>query len=284
MPHPIFDNWWGHFGLFAIILLGFFCTALACVGTCVLLAVFSPDGNGETGVSSPVAGIEVNDTPTNTQTATISAELENTPELTNTPTATSTTVASDTPAPTRTPEATRTPTPTSTPSHTSLPTATDTPIPTTTPTATNTPTATELPRPSNTPSPTTGPSRAVELYAAEIFESGMTLSEALANISFLASDPQFFDEEWRFDVALQIAIIQLVHEDVKQMDVPPEMVDIHRKIVDGTQDCSKSMDYLASGLDNFNVSDVEKATELMDSCADKIVEATEMIEDYLSDF
>lgn len=98
-------------------------------------------------------------TPTNTSTVTRTPTITNTPTLTLTPTITDTPTITNTPTNTNTPTITNTPTntftPTDTPTRTNTPTNTNTPTDTLTPTITNTPT--DTPTRTNTPTSTNTP-------------------------------------------------------------------------------------------------------------------------------
>lgn len=162
------------------------------------------------------------------------------------------------------PEATATPTPTDTPE------PTDTPIP---PTETPEPTATAA-----------GPSLEVQQYAQLLAEETDTLTSSLHKLSELLMDLDVSDQDWLDATVHEMATIKIVHQSILGMDVPANMAAIHVMVLDGTLDCSKSMDKLAEGVDNLDMEALEKAIELMNSCGEKMAQAGAMTDEYMNQF
>ena len=176
-------------------------------------------------------------------------------------------------------------TPRHTPTYTSTPSPTDTPVPTDTPQPTSTPEPTKTPVPTDTPVLTPAePPLEVQLYVLEMATKIQTLGESLGDLSELLQNPRLTDADWTLAIAMEITVIRLAHEELTEMDVPLEMTEIHNAILDATSDCNASMDYLTSGIDNLNVTDLETAATLMTSCSEKIEKPAEMIEEYMAQF
>jgi hypothetical protein len=172
-------------------------------------------------------------------------------------------------------------TPTSTPTHTPIPT--DTPIPTETPIPPDTPTP--LP-PTNTPIPTDTPQAnellpEIQSYISAVTQKGQTMGKALGNLGDLLQNPNIGDDTWTINLAAQMTVIKLVHQELTQMDVPPEMADIHAAYLSATGDCDQAMDYLASGIDNVDTTAINQANDLIKSCGQKMSVPTDLLAEYL---
>jgi hypothetical protein len=122
------------------------------------------------------------------------------------------------------------------------------------------------------------------LYVLEVVEKGGTLGEELSALGELMMFPQLGDQDWMIEVALHMVMIQLTHEELEEMHVPTEMAEFHEGLLDGTQDCYDSVDYVASGIDNLNPGDLERSVVLMNSCGAKISKLPAVIEEYMAQF
>lgn len=121
------------------------------------------------------------------------------------------------------------------------------------------------------------------MYALEMAEQLEYLSDALLNVSRLTGNPTFTDE-WLLELALNLAIIQLAHAELQEMAVPADMRDIHDQVLLATSDLASAADFMASGIDNFDVDDLETAAYLMGTGNDKLELATSMLNAYMAQF
>ncbi len=141
--------------------------------------------------------------------------------------------------------------------------------------------------PTTAPSPTStkGPiPLRVSLYCEDIITKMGILVKALENAGRLCREPRLLDAEWKLTLAANMVIIKMMHQEFLEMEVPPEMTKIHEVMLSATSDFDKAMDYLAEGVDSFGAADIEKATELMTSGAEKLERATQMVSDYNAQF
>jgi hypothetical protein len=159
---------------------------------------------------------------------------------------------------TPTPTSTSKPTPTGTSTSTRTPTLTPTPTPTVTPTLSAT----------STPEAAAGPPLRVQIYFSAITEKGETLNQALQDLGGLLEAPQLKDQDWQRKVAALVATIQLTHQELREMEVPIEMIGVHSALLDATFECDEAMFFL-NDVDNINSSDVRVASRLMGSCSEK---------------
>jgi hypothetical protein len=136
-----------------------------------------------------------------------------------------------------------------------------------------------------TATPPAGPPLEVQLYALEIQQHLTSIGEALEELSGLMMAPRLGSDSWTFQVAAQILAIRGGHQAIAAMEgIPDEMAEIHAIILSATSDLDQSMDYLTSGIDNLDVSDLERATALMESGAEKSNQAMDLLNAYLAQF
>jgi hypothetical protein len=180
--------------------------------------------------------------------------------------------------------------PTRTPTPTRLPTLTESPptrSPTSAPSATAKPTS-EPPTPTialpptDPPAPTvvaaSGPSPELRAYFGTVGPALGDIGTSLGELGKLLQKPQLTDNNWKIDVAVQLATIRKGHETIKGAEpVPPEAQELHTAIVDATTDCDAMTYALTEGLDKLNASKLQDATRLMQSCAKKITDAKPLL-------
>ena len=122
----------------------------------------------------------------------------------------------------------------------------------------------------------------VETYFNEVGPIMYDITDSLANLSDLMLDPQFLDEDWLVDVAVESAIIKYSYSRLTEITPPSEMAQAHRALLNATQDCDTSMDHLARGIDNLSESELNRAASLVVSCGDKMAEPLRLLDDYLA--
>jgi hypothetical protein len=174
-------------------------------------------------------------------------------------------------------------TPTGTP--TSRPTPTETPTANPTPTLTPPPTPKVTPRPSVTPTPeaAAGLPMRVQVYFSAIKDKGETLNQAWQDLRELLEAPQLKDQDWQRKVAVPAAAIQRIHQELRKMEVPIEMIGVHSALLDATFECDEAMFFL-NDVDNINSSDVRVASRLMGSCSEKFFRRIHALEEDMAQF
>ena len=165
------------------------------------------------------------------------------------------------------------------PIYTSTPEPTDTSSPTNTPSPTSTPTPTDTPtpKPTRTAIPTDEPSAAFEEYTDDVVDEVLHIADGLSRIGELLQAPDLNDQGWITDLASAVVTIRFAYEALEEMDVALEFQDFHDIVLDATVDCYDAMDYLVSGIDNRDADDLDRASELIENCSQKVGEVTEMI-------
>jgi hypothetical protein len=177
------------------------------------------------------------------------------------------------------------------PTETLTPQPTDTPMPTTTATATST-------RVTHTPQPTAAPAVVVPIeiqaYVSEMEEHWTSIFDPLTEIGNLSGEAggdlsRFSDPVWTLEIVTQLKLIRMAHESLLEMNVPPEMKEVHEALLNATGDCYLMTDYYASALNRISVGDTEKAIEdiekvgkLIESCGTKTDVVVEKMIEYMA--
>ena len=161
--------------------------------------------------------------------------------------------------------------PTIVPTHTSAP-PTAAPSPTTAPTSTPAPINT--PAPPTTVPPTAAPSLSADERAAvsAIGKQVAEIGDALNTIGTLAQNYANTDA-WKLSMVGQAVRVQLAHQTIAKLTVPPKITKLKAAILNATTDCDTAMDKLLSGLDANDTDQIAQASALMQSCGTKIRDA-----------
>lgn len=158
--------------------------------------------------------------------------------------------------------------------------------PTETPALSQTPTA-ELPTPLVSSPILTETERIpldIQRYSAEIGQRAQGVAESLLALGTLMQNARVGDRNWTIAVGAHIARIRLTHKEFSEMTPPADMVEFHQAFVEATGECDASMDLLVSGVDNQSIDDLNAGAELMQSCSEKLRQATEALNAYLQAF
>jgi hypothetical protein len=195
--------------------------------------------------ATPTTEVEPTQTPTAEPTVPIVREPTNTP----------------TPVPTATPEPTPTPAPTATPQ----PTATPTPVP---------PTPTPVP-----PTPEPALTAEEEAYIEAVVTQAEVMAESLTRLGELMQAPQFFDENWIMNVAVELVLIQMVYDEATELEVPPKFAEVHDLYLQGMSLFNDMTYDLIYGIDNLDIDRINAATQKMVEGTQYIVQASEKLDE-----
>ena len=112
-------------------------------------------------------------------------------------------------------------------------------------------------------------------YIEEAVGYMLYMQSGMQSAGELFQDPQLYSDSWRLDVATALAFIRAGYEMLEEMSVEPGVSEFHRQVLYATVDCYRATDYVASGIDNTDVDDLNHATELMNSCGKKMRDMSE---------
>ncbi len=119
-------------------------------------------------------------------------------------------------------------------------------------------------------------------YAATMADHGSRVSEALGNLGDLMANPQFLDDEWILDVAIEITIIRLLYEEAQEIEPPNSMADIHYNYMQAMWHYDRSVDLIVEGIDTLNADLIYQATSEMEAGGEYINGVTEMLYDFIA--
>jgi hypothetical protein len=193
-----------------------------------------------------------------------------------TPQVTPTTKVEPTQTPTAEPTVPIAPEPTNTP--TPVPTATPEPTPTPAPTATPVPTATPTPVPP-TPTPEPALTAEEEAYIEAVVAQSEVMAESLTRLGELLQEPQFFNETWEINVAVELVLIRMVYEETTELHVPPKFAEVHDLYLQGMSLFNEMTYDLAYGIDYLDAGRIEVASQKMIEGTGYIIQATEKLDE-----
>jgi hypothetical protein len=159
-------------------------------------------------------------------------------------------------------------------------TATDVPEPTAIPSSTDTatPEPTKTPEPTATDTPVPTPTADLGAYSDELEDVLTGLADGMGRVGELAYEADFYDQGWHDDMMAAIGDVQASYERLEAMEPPPAMAEVHGTIVWAARDCYDAMPYLARGVEDLDADQVQRATQLMQSCNAKMEIANEQID------
>lgn len=185
-------------------------------------------------------------------------------------------VAEDDPAPTT--EATAKATATTKPTSTTPPTAvppTNTPEPTAVPTETAVP-ATSTPDPGALTDEETAYKDAIveisSIYGDATTQMGELLTEAGNDVGLLLND------DWKLDMTIVLAMLLFAGDEVRSLEPPERFEPLHEHWLNVAGHYDLVVEYLADGIDTFDVNKINQANEQMLAGQEDVFLAIEEIE------
>ncbi len=141
----------------------------------------------------------------------------------------------------------------------------------------------ETPAPVTAPEePTTTITASEQAYATAIVEHSSKVSTAMSELSGLASEWQIGDDEWTFNVAIQLTTIRLLYDEAMEIEPPSSMADIHYKYVQAMQHFDTAVDLIIEGVDTLDADLINQATAEINSGTLFINEATRLTEEFFA--
>ncbi|GBD22669.1 hypothetical protein HRbin29_00308 [bacterium HR29] len=150
-----------------------------------------------------------------------------------------------------------------------------TPMATATATPTPTPTNTPTPAPSPTPTPDEGEAA----YRAALLRELPPISDALTELGRLMSEAgeqptRILQSDWRFNVAAQLAVIQVGADRIRGLTPPPRFADAHADLAAAMDLLDEASTELARGIDTLDAARITRAADLLRQATEKIQSAT----------
>ena len=119
-------------------------------------------------------------------------------------------------------------------------------------------------------------------YAATMADHTARVVEALDNITDLVRNPQIFDDDWIWDLAIELTVIELLYDEALEMEPPSSMAAIHYKYTQAMSHLDNYVDLVTEGIGALDADLLEQATSELEVATEYIVETTELMEDFLA--
>lgn len=161
--------------------------------------------------------------------------------------------------------------PKSAPKTAELPTATSLPkkliilVPTNTPSPTVVPTNTAIP--TNTPIPT---ATDTPNYREALMIAVGDLSPSMIAVTEMLDHPQYGNEQWIKAIDKELDTVDAVYDKVTALAPPKAFENTHNAFVFAASRCKESSQHYRAAVDNNNPSEVSIGTALLNSCAEQI--------------
>lgn len=117
----------------------------------------------------------------------------------------------------------------------------------------------------------------VAAYLAAVGPASRDLGNAAGAFAQLFGKPQPGSNAWRVNLAMQIAAVQVAHEQLVAVKVPASMAAIHNATTAATAKCSEAVGLTGEAFDNGDIGALNRATKLMQECAAGVTEAEAML-------
>lgn len=114
----------------------------------------------------------------------------------------------------------------------------------------------------------------VELYVLEVTQHATTMGQAINDMSELLLAPDIGNTDWMIDLAVAFVTIQQAHKGIVALEVPPAMVGVHREVLSMSMACNNATLAISSGIDNFDVDELNRGSDLLSLCAANAQSAT----------
>lgn len=100
-----------------------------------------------------------------------------------------------------------------------------------------------------------------------------TMSDSFDQFASLMETPQFGDESWSVDVALQFVTWQISYEEASALTPPPLFADVHGLFVEALRLYAEAGSDAATGIDTFDVDLINQAVGKMEQANDLLAQA-----------
>jgi hypothetical protein len=110
-------------------------------------------------------------------------------------------------------------------------------------------------------------------YQSAVMSQSSALSVSMGRFAVLAQNPQFFDGQWKIEVATELAVWQATYREAQAMAPPSGYEAFHRKYMAALSRFDAAASKVARGLDTVNPDLIEDASADMDAGTRLIDEA-----------
>lgn len=120
-----------------------------------------------------------------------------------------------------------------------------------------------------------------QAYATTITDHVSRVSNAMLTLSDLMANPQFGNDEWTINVAIELVTIRLLYYEALEIDPPSSMAHIHYKYVQAMEHYETSTYLIAQGIDELDANLINLATAEIMTGNQLLNEATTLTEEFI---
>jgi hypothetical protein len=136
--------------------------------------------------------------------------------------------------------------------------------------------------PSALPSPVAPPPEFEEYVYMDVLTGFLEIDgDTSQELGLLMGNPQILDDDWRFEVAFQVALRRILYEEVKAIDPPSSLSNYHNKYVESLYHYDKAGDLLLQGIDELDPDLLEEAGVEMEIGLQLMEEAGLLLDEFI---
>ena len=114
-------------------------------------------------------------------------------------------------------------------------------------------------------------------YLESVRGQSEDLSDAFRQIGELAGNPRLFSDDWILNMAVQLAIIQVLYNEASALNPPPSLQPVQEAYFEGLSKANDATFLVAEGIDHLDTQPFLEATGLMEDVTVDIGRATRLI-------
>lgn len=116
-------------------------------------------------------------------------------------------------------------------------------------------------------------------YVSTILSQTTFMTESFTTFTELTQNPQIGDDQWTLRMAAVLVGWKTTYESAQSMAVPPAFAEIHATYLEGLSYYASAADDIASGLDSFDASLLNQATQKLALGTADIQEANRLLQE-----
>lgn len=132
------------------------------------------------------------------------------------------------------------------------------------------------------PQPAQGPQLGVQEYLLTALTTALQMAKAVDQVKQLLQNPPADRSAWAEAISAQAQVVQNSYDFLLKLNPPADLQDEHAALLVGGEACVQATSLITDGVKNLNQDALNSAGPLMTTCGQKLVEATKLVQDYLT--
>lgn len=99
-------------------------------------------------------------------------------------------------------------------------------------------------------------------------------------LRILMGNPQVSDDDWRFEVVIQVSMVRILYAEAKAIDPPSSFSSYHRIYVQSLYHWDKSCDLLLQGIDELDPDLIDEANTELEISTQLMEESTLLLDEF----